>query len=1436
MLDLKSLSVQSIGLMVLQKTANPLTYLSTMADVASLFTPAAPAVRLMRAGELMLKYAVRPVLSQVPGGAALGSFVTLRPDSIPGRMIAKGQFQAASKVGLVNALAAVRNAQQWQSLWEQRPRQMDRQPDRVDALFFSFVKDGSFSEREIRAWAKQGGCSNDQSDRLVAVLTERAEAWSGTAVTRHSQRRYEINQRALRTRVWDLPQPVLDNLLKRRELTQRQWDTLTADHGLTTAQHAALLEVLTPAAEATTYTLKPTYRHAVDQALNGFDRASWLTSVGMGHQTINWDAIQYSNADRLVLLYAARGSVSPSGVAAWLAHQGVSRTEIETITPDLKAAIEKLETAGILAGYQPDGDVVYRINQPLLSELRRHNFDHAHRQLFEALQNRHTITHKSLDYQLLFKAELGPTERALFCGKDQTWVADATALGLLTPVASPQRRYRLHANYRAHWTTVTQTDNLEMWLKHNGWDAVDLTQTRLEPADHLALSILTTGPLTRRRVSEYLTRAGLPESGPDAAALTTAIRAAAERLETHRIVMKHHWGWTLRKTTRHPLTPELIPPLPEILDRLRPEDLVKTIANRYGSYTREHLETYLANHSQAPNIDRLDQACTGLAGDWMSYSIPDDAWTVTPNLDAPTTEFTWANRPKTEPTRIIDRTIAAIIDRYGVFSEHTFEQHWNSLKTATPTLVPQGLTQAEKNAVGEQLVEQAKQNFDLVDYARSQGWELKKFKPNWYKVKGEGGLFLASTHWWSYSEEDGGSNLKFYQREHHCSFKDAVEACAGRTYAEAYRDAETGQARTNRPVSPKPPVQDRREAPEKPPLNPADLDLAPNTKRAFAYLTRTRAIPGPLVNDLIQAGTIRQDERGNALFIGYDPSGAVRHITKRGTLSHKRFTGTQAGSDKHYPFAIQPKTYDRVVLCESPIDAMSKAALESSALRRRTCYQAGAGLSAAPLTRHLKNGVKTVVLCPDNDQAGLRKAALTQVDLNDRTIAITIELPPNEKDWNAYLQTQRLGTKSDGITRAQGTQALAAHIEAARKKLATPEPTPKRPSTQTPEWRTSYRRHRTRLTAQIRTGIYREVQRDNPALDAALRAHLGRALDSRVTMARAQWDRLSVDPLFGKSLSKHGINRVELNFLAQLGRFGCGDKSAFDQHLTSAVNETLVANRRNGDWDHVAVRAAYDDSANHGIGRLISAGLIRSDRYTIRTVRGHQRIQNYTLTEKGAALLNAQGFAKPKWVGKFQKKSSELRHELLVHHTYQRLKAESFLRGEHITAIKTDREIRGETQSALMQIKAELRRTGWSTRKERLHEDLTAIEDGRRPGTTLTLEQRTTLDRLRHQRARVQPETLTRYHQLTATRLVDLQITVQTPTPTGTESAIQNWEIDAGENGSGRGGYTSREIVEKASAIPGLNWATPGGLSSGQGQRIAHAIVNTPSPGLVYSI
>lgn len=166
-----------------------------------------------------------------------------------------------------------------------------------------------------------------------------------------------------------------------------------------------------------------------------------------------------------------------------------------------------------------------------------------------------------------------------------------------------------------------------------------------------------------------------------------------------------------------------------------------------------------------------------------------------------------------------------------------------------------------------------------------------------------------------------------------------------------------------------------------PPL--ASMKRWPHVREWF---TRTRGLPGRLVDELHLQGLIYADERANAVFRRVHGGAFLR-----GTTPAPFFRAI--GSKVCGPFVVDGDRH--VVLVESPVDALSVKSMDP-----QCCAIAlgGAMLSAQDVLAEIPSG-RPIILAFDNDERGAEFTASSLLVLPGAKVRT-----PDAKDWNDAIR------------------------------------------------------------------------------------------------------------------------------------------------------------------------------------------------------------------------------------------------------------------------------------------------------------------------------------------------------------------------------------------------------------------------------------------------
>ena len=174
--------------------------------------------------------------------------------------------------------------------------------------------------------------------------------------------------------------------------------------------------------------------------------------------------------------------------------------------------------------------------------------------------------------------------------------------------------------------------------------------------------------------------------------------------------------------------------------------------------------------------------------------------------------------------------------------------------------------------------------------------------------------------------------------------------------------------------------------------------------RVFSYLLLTRGIDKDVLFEFVRKKMIYESAYyHNAVFVGYDLNGILRHAHKRGTVTSNSYKGNVAGSQPEFSFHWHG-TSDKIFLFEAPIDMLSFISMHKENWKSHS-YAASCSVSDRVLFQCLKDNpnIKNVFLCFDNDEAGQTANKRIADKLNSMNIRNEI-LIPNYKDWNEDLK------------------------------------------------------------------------------------------------------------------------------------------------------------------------------------------------------------------------------------------------------------------------------------------------------------------------------------------------------------------------------------------------------------------------------------------------
>ena len=285
----------------------------------------------------------------------------------------------------------------------------------------------------------------------------------------------------------------------------------------------------------------------------------------------------------------------------------------------------------------------------------------------------------------------------------------------------------------------------------------------------------------------------------------------------------------------------------------------------------------------------------------------------------------------------------------------------------------------------EEQREQARQT-DLAEFLRQCGEQVKRSgSENMWLDHGQK-VTVRGNLWFHQYEQVGGDAVDFVRRFYGLDYREAVLTLTS-----------MGVGVIREPVEPFP-------------LKPLQIpDRHENMRRVYGYLLRRRGIDKEVLDAFAYRELVYECQRyHNAVFVGRDKAGTIRHIHKRSTAAQGGFKGNAPGSDPAYSFHWHGGG-DVLYLFEAPIDMLSFISMYKHCWKSQS-YAASCGVSDKVLWQMLKDGphIRKVCICFDNDEPGQQAARRISGDLTEQNILHEI-CTPVRKDWNEDLLAWRKG-------------------------------------------------------------------------------------------------------------------------------------------------------------------------------------------------------------------------------------------------------------------------------------------------------------------------------------------------------------------------------------------------------------------------------------------
>lgn len=277
---------------------------------------------------------------------------------------------------------------------------------------------------------------------------------------------------------------------------------------------------------------------------------------------------------------------------------------------------------------------------------------------------------------------------------------------------------------------------------------------------------------------------------------------------------------------------------------------------------------------------------------------------------------------------------------------------------------------------------------DIASYLKTQGISTKRVGSAYEWESPTGKVSIKGNQWYSQYEMLGGYPINFVMKYFNLEFKDAVSSLLGNSYTIKLDTYEAEEKKTKKFVIPQ---------------------KNDSMSRVFFYLRDVRCIDESIINVFAKAGLLFEDtEFHNAIFVGKDAEGQIKHIHKRSTLKDSTFKGNAEASDPECSFNWRGKS-NRLFVFEAPIDMLSYISMHKEGWRHHSYVAlcSTAGIAALKLLKDNSN-INTVYLCLDNDEAGTQGSKRIAEQIHSLGEYDIWRLFPQNKDWNEDIQSQNI--------------------------------------------------------------------------------------------------------------------------------------------------------------------------------------------------------------------------------------------------------------------------------------------------------------------------------------------------------------------------------------------------------------------------------------------
>ena len=276
----------------------------------------------------------------------------------------------------------------------------------------------------------------------------------------------------------------------------------------------------------------------------------------------------------------------------------------------------------------------------------------------------------------------------------------------------------------------------------------------------------------------------------------------------------------------------------------------------------------------------------------------------------------------------------------------------------------------------------AANHVDLAAFLMSRGEKLSRRGNQYLWEKNQ--VWINGHEWYSHYESKGGHAVSFVMRYFGLPFQNAVEELiVGFAISGVQQDMVIAKEMKSLVLP----------------------QRSETTNRLLCYLTKERFIACDVVEYFIKAQTLYEDAKyHNCVFVGIDENGVPRHCHIRSTSGN--YKRTEAGSQAEYSFHHDGES-EWLFVFEAPIDMLAFITLHRKDWQKHS-YVALCSVSERALLHRLNvnPNIRKVVLCLDNDNAGISACKRIKGILETKGYSDVRMLHSVNKDWDEDVKAQ----------------------------------------------------------------------------------------------------------------------------------------------------------------------------------------------------------------------------------------------------------------------------------------------------------------------------------------------------------------------------------------------------------------------------------------------